>query len=74
MANKLFSFLDQAAGKAMTRRDRALGIPSDPQVARYESLQPGDFQTIQRVYGADNLARYVETMESRRLKQGGNNG
>ena len=70
MAKNLFAPLDRAAAQAMKRQDKMVGAPSDPDLARYEQLGPNDFATIAKVYGPDNLIRYIKTMEARRMKGG----
>lgn len=71
--NKIFAKLDKAAGEAMRRQDKVFNVQKDPALRRYETLTPFDFDTISRVYGRDNLVRYVRTMENRRM-MGGRNG
>ena len=68
MEKNLFGTLDDAASQAMKRQDKMLGAPTDPDLARYEQLGPNDFATIAKVYGPENMIRYIRTMESRRMK------
>lgn len=42
----------------------------DINVKIYEKLTPQQFEKIRSVYGDDGLARYIKTMEYRRLKNG----
>lgn len=68
MANKIFSKLDRAVQKAYDRQNKIFGFQSDPALARYEHMQPIDFETIRDNYGEDGLVSYVSAMEAKRMK------
>lgn len=57
----------KAANHAFTGVQNALKLESNPDLAFYNRLGPKDFETIQRMYGMDGLARYVQNMEAQRI-------
>ena len=46
-----------------------LKVERDPQVRIYNKLKPADFQAIDKQYGTEATAQYIQAMESRRLKR-----
>ena len=62
--------LQQAVSGAFKNMDKAMGNPVDDDVRLYESLGEEDFVFIAKEYGADNVADYIQTMETKRMKEG----
>lgn len=67
---KGFGIVKRAAKVAVTNIAKLAGRSDDPDVIYYDSLQPGDFETMTNTYGVDATLRYIQTMESRKAKIG----
>lgn len=62
--------LQKAVSGAFQNFDKAMGNSPDEDVRLYESLSQNDFVNIAKEYGADGVADYIQTMETRRMKEG----
>lgn len=62
--------LQKAVAGAFANFDKAMGNPADPDVKLYETLGENDFAFIAKEYGADAVADYIQTMETKRMKEG----
>lgn len=51
---------------------KALGINTDSDLDLYKSLSQDDFKRISERYGFDSTTTYIQEMEKRILKSGGN--
>ena len=61
--------VQQAVSGAFKNMNKAMGNP-DNDVRLYESLNKDDFAFIATEYGADATAEYIQTMETKRMKEG----
>ena len=64
----------RATDKAYSRWSRALDYTFDTDVSLYRSLSKSDLQELAKEFGTENVIAYVEEMERRQLKRGGENG
>jgi hypothetical protein len=59
--------LAQASGEALRNIRKNSGKTTDPDLMRYESFKPEDFDKMSQDYGYDNVLEYIREMELRRL-------
>lgn len=72
----VFDRIKNATSKAFDRVGKTAGIPTDPDLKLYQSLQQPDFEKLTQKFGQDNVLQYIQAMESKRLgavTTGGNN-
>jgi len=58
-----------AARQAVTQVTTMAGGQTDPDLARYETLTPPDFDAISEKYGFQGMMDYIQAMEARRLRR-----
>ena len=68
LRNSIDDMRDAARQGAQIVREM-LGQSNDPDLRLYEKLTTSDFVEIGRLYGEDELRRYIRLMETRRLKE-----
>lgn len=57
----------RAADKVFSKVDDTLGVSEEYQRIKYNSLSPDDFSSIEKLYGTDNLIRFVHAQEAKKL-------
>lgn len=65
--------LEKSVSKAFDRVASQGGPVQNPELSLYEHMTPEVMNVIAEVYGPDNLVKYIQTMEARRMKDGGQN-
>lgn len=63
--------MQAATKKAFQRVGRVGNVESDPDLALYGTLKPQDFTELMKVYGEDDVIRYIQDMESKKIMGGG---
>jgi hypothetical protein len=70
----VFDRIQRATQKAFDRVGKTANIPTDPDLRIYNDLQPKDFEAMTQKYGQDDVMKYIQEMEAKRLgaiNQGG---
>jgi hypothetical protein len=62
-----FSKVRKAAKVALSRTGKITGSGNNP-LSLYEKLTPVHFDAIAKVYGQDNLMKYIKTMEAKKIR------
>ena len=73
MAKKMgFDMLESAVTKGFDKlaATSEQNVTRDTDVKFYEELAPEAFDVIAATYGPDNLVKYIQAMEARRMKNG----
>ena len=70
MAKDFFSRSAGAADKVFSKLDDTLGVSEEYQRVKYDSLSPDDFASIEKMYGTDNMVRFIHAQEAKRLHRG----
>ncbi len=52
---------------AIEKTAKRMGVETDPDVMKYESLNKDDFDGLVRRYGFEDVRRYIQTMETKRI-------
>jgi hypothetical protein len=56
-----------ATRKAFGQVARTSGLPTDPALRLYKSLNQADFERIAAQFGEDKTMEYIRTMEARQM-------
>lgn len=65
--DRLSGMMEQAVGSALKSVRESVGDETDPDLNVYERLSDEDFEWMVKEYGRDEVMRYIETMENKRL-------
>ena len=61
----------KATGNAFRSVRKVSGVTTDPDLMRYESFSPSDFESLAQQYGEDSVAEYIKEMEVKRNMKNG---
>lgn len=64
-----FRILERAVAKGFDSLSKyGEGAPKDSDLALYEKMTPDTLNVIAETYGPDNLVKYVQAMEAKRVR------